>query len=70
MGLVMFLWSMGLLSAGSTVSSFLTPSSEPVAWSINGCGHYQYVQMRLGIFSVQMDPWRDASFYFTDSAKP
>lgn len=53
-----------------TVSSFLTLSSEPVAWSVNGCGHYQYVQMRLGIFSVQMDPWRDASFYFTGSAKP
>lgn len=64
------LWSVGLLSARNTVSSFVTLSSEPVAWTINGCGHYQYVQMRLGIFSVQVDPWRDASFCFTDSAEP
>lgn len=52
--------------------SLLLPHTELRAcgaWSINDCGHYQYMQMRLGIFSGQMDPWRDASFYFTDSAK-
>jgi len=45
-------------------------STVPVIQSINSCGHYRCVQIRLGIFSVQVHPWSDAPFYFTECAKP
>lgn len=50
--------------------SVITLSAVAVTQYVNGCGHYHCVQMSLGIFSVKMHPWRDAPFYFTDSAKP